>query len=136
MASFAGPALRVQHPSSTRRCSPLCTLPVARPLLRMHLLHHLFFLHACATGAMLKYMVPPQPTRLRPHAPRPHRGYHLLLLLAPLLHAAHGLSHHRHHRTLHSPMTCGITLFGFGPIFARPLEAGDGRRSPPLFLIT
>src|SRR6267154_5560147 len=126
----------MQHPSSTRRPFPLCTLRVVRPLLRTHLLPRLFFLHAFATPATPKSMELLPPTRLRPQPHRLHRRHHLHpLLLAPPLRAAHRLSQHRRHRTLHSPMTCGTTLFGSGPIFARPPEAGGGRLNPRPFLI-
>lgn len=137
VASFAVPALQIQRPSLTRRCFPLCTLRVVPPLLRSHLLPRPFFLHACAMRATLKSMVLLPPTRLRPQPLRLHRRHHLhpLLLGAPLR-AAHGLSQHRRHRTLHSPMTCGTTLFGSGPIFARPPEAGGGLLNPRPFLIT
>jgi hypothetical protein len=51
--------------------------------------------------------------------------------------AAHVLfRHRRRHRILHSPMTCGTTLFGSGPIFARPLEAGGGHLNLRPFLTT
>ena len=136
MASFAVPALHTQHPSLTRRCFPLCTLRVVPQLLHSHLLPRLFFLHACAMRAMLKSTVIPPPTRLRPQPPRLHRRHHLHPPLAAPLHAAHGQSQHHHHRTLHSLMTCGTTLFGSGPIFARPPEAGGGLLNPRPFPIT
>src|SRR6266436_3504715 len=123
--------------SSTRRRFPLCTLRVGRPLLLTHPQPRPFFLHACATRATPKSMVLLPPTRLRPHPRRRHRHHHLRPLpLGPLLRAAHGLSHHRLHRILHSRMTCGTTLFGSGPIFARPPEAGGGCPNPRPFLIT
>jgi hypothetical protein len=133
VASFAVPAPSIQHPSSTRRRFPLCILRVVPPLLRTHPLPRLFSLHACATRATPKSTVLLPPTRL---LHRPHQRHHLHPLLGPPLRAGHGLSQHRHHRILHSPMTCGITLFGSGPIFARPPEAGGGRLNPRLFLIT
>ena len=77
------------------------------------------------------------PTRHHPHPPRVHRRHHLHpLLVGPPLRAAHGLSQRRRRRTLHSPMTCGTTLFGSGPIFARPPEAGGGHLNPHPFPIT
>jgi hypothetical protein len=136
VASFAVPVLRIQHPFSTQRPFPLCTPRVVRPLLRMHLPPRLFFLHACVTRATLKSTVLLPSARCRPH-PRLHLAHHSpALLLGPSLRAAHGLSYHRHHRTLHSPMTCGTTLFESGPIFARPPEAGGGHRNSHPFLIT
>lgn len=136
VASFVVPALRTQRPSSTRRHFRLCTLRVVRPLLPMHPLPRPFFLHACATRATPKSMVLPPPTRLRPHLH--HRYQHPSpLLLGPLARVAHVLFHcHLRHRILRSPMTCGIILFGSGPIFARPPEEGGGRLNPRLFLIT
>lgn len=135
--SSAVPVLRIQHPFLTRRRFPLCTPRVAHPLLHTHLLPRLFFLHACAMRATPKSMVLLPPTRLRPQLPQLHRRCHLHpLLLDPLLRAAHGLSQHRHRRTLHSPMTCGTTLFGSGPIFARPPEAEGGLLNRRPFLIT
>ena len=136
VASSVVPALRTQHPSSTRRHFRLCTLRVVRQLLPMRPLPRPFFLHACATRATPKSMVLPPPTRLQPH---PHRRYQhpSLLFLGPLARVAHVLFHcHRRHRILHFPMTCGIILFGSGPIFARPPEEGGGCLNPRPFLIT
>ena len=81
-------------------------------------------------------MVQLPPTRHRPHPLRIRRRHRLPLLLDPPLRAARGLSHHRHHRTLHSRMTCGTILFGSGPIFARPPEEGGGCPNLRPFLIT
>jgi hypothetical protein len=53
---FSTHSSQIQHPFSTRPHFPLCTLYMPRPLLRMHLLPRLFFLHACATRATLKSM--------------------------------------------------------------------------------
>ena len=138
VASFVVRALRTRHPSSTRRRFRSCILRVVRPLLPTHLLPRLFFLHACATRVTPKYTVllPPTPRQRRLHLlrrfPLPN-----LKFLGPLARAAHVLFHcHRRHRILRSPMTCEITLFGSGPIFARPPEEEGGRLNPRPFLIT
>jgi hypothetical protein len=86
---------------------------------------------------MLKSMVLLPLTRLPLLLRRLHRRQHLHpLFLDPPLRADRRLSHHRHHRILHSPMTCATTLFGSGPIFARPPEAGGGHLNRRPFLIT
>jgi hypothetical protein len=138
VASFVVRALRTRHPSSTRRCFRLCIPRVVRPLLPTHLLPRLFFPHACATRVTLKYTVllPPTLRRLRLRLLRRFQHPNLKFL-GPLARAAHVLfrCHHRH-RILRSPMTCEITLFGSGPIFARPPEEEGGLPSPRPFLIT
>lgn len=137
VASFVVRALRTRRPSSTRRRFRLCILRVVRPLLPTHLLPRLFFLHACVTRAMPKYTVlrPPIRRQLRPRLL--HRYQHPNpKFLGPLARAAHVLFHsRRRHRILRSPMTCGITLFGSGPTFARPPEEEGGRPNPRPFLI-
>jgi len=138
VASFVVRALRTRRPSLTRRCFRLCILPVVRPLLPTHLLPPLFFLHACATRVTPKYtaLLPPTPRHLRLRLLRRFQHPNLKFL-GPLARAAHVLFHcHRRHRILRSPMTCEITLFGSGPIFARPPEEEGGRLNPRPFLIT
>lgn len=138
VASFVAPALRTQPPFSTRRRFRLCTPRVVRLSLLMRPPPRLFLLHACAMRATPKSTVLPPVTRLH-HRPRHvRRDLHLHpLLLGPLPRAAHVLSHrYRRLRILRSPMTCGTTLFGSGPIFARPPEGEGGRLSHRPFLIT
>ena len=138
VASFVAPVLRTQHLSSTRRPFHLCTLRVVHPSLPMRPLPRLFFLHACAMHVTPKSTVLP-PVTPRHHRPRHLRRYQHLhpLLLGPLPRAVHALSHcHLRLRILRSPMTCGITLFGSGPIFARLPEGEGGRLSRRPFLIT
>jgi hypothetical protein len=138
VASFVAPALHTRHLSSTRRPFHLCILRVVHPSLLMRPLPRLFFLHACAMRVTPKSTALPRVTRLH-HRPRHLRRFQHLhpLLVGPLPRAAHVLSHcHLHLRILRSPMTCGITLFGSGPIFARPPEGEGGRLSRRLFLIT
>jgi len=137
VVSFAVPALHTRHPSSTRRRFRLCILRVVHLSPPMPPRPRPFFLHAYAMRATPRFTVLPRATRL-PHRPRlvhrhPHQYQHLL---GPMARAAHVLSHRRRrHRILRSPMTCGITLFGSGPIFARPPEEGGGCPNLRPFLI-
>ena len=136
--SFVVLALRTRRPCWTRRHSHLFTHRVVRPSRLMRPPPRPFFPHACATRVMPKFTAPLPLNPLPCHHPRRrcrYRGPHPIALVDPP-HAAHGPSRHRHHRILHSPMTCETIRFGSAPIFAKPPEVEGGRPNRRPFLIT
>lgn len=132
-------ALCTQRPCWTRRHFRLFTHRVVRPSRLMRPLPRPFSPHACATRVMPKSTAPLPLTPLPCPHPRPlcrHRGPHPIALVDPHR-AVHGPSlWHRHHRILHSPMTCETTRFGSVPIFAKPPEVEGGPPNHRPFPIT
>jgi len=134
--SFAVPAPRILHPSSTRQRFRLFTLRVVHPSLLTRPQPRLFSLPACVTRATPKSTALLPLTRL-PHPHRLQRRHYLHpVLLAALRRAVHELSLHHRLRILRFRMTCVAIRFGSVPIFVRLRVGAGGCQSHRLFLTT